>query len=180
MRTPGLEAAELQLRHLWPGPCSERYQELALLPGQPTRGACDLSVGRPTSRATPKSLGTALHPQRYLVPGDPSPGGLRLCLCPRRWGWSSPPHCQASFPSVSSLLLFSFRLALEFFKVSLCINGFLLIHSVTVDHSCYSVSIVWLLASPQPRVPGGKCLLATLAPPHPLRGFPPTSFLVPF
>lgn len=71
VRTPGLEAAELQLRHLWPGPCSERCQELAPLPGKPTRGARDLSMGSPTPRATPKSLGTLFHPPE--IPGPRGP-----------------------------------------------------------------------------------------------------------
>lgn len=101
VRTPGLEAAELQLRHLLPGPCSECCQELAPLPGQPTRGACDLSAGRPTPRATPKSLGTPLHPKRYLVPGDPSAGGPTPASVPGGGGGAEQLQSPADQPCAS-------------------------------------------------------------------------------
>ena len=100
-------------------------------------------------------------------------------------GVLSPPHCRVSFPSVSSLSLFSFRFSLRVFKKYL--SGFMDFHSFTVLQWITAVTLfdtqsVRTVAAglPPTHGPNGECLLATPAPPTPLRGFTPTSFLVPF
>ena len=91
-------------------------------------------------------------------------------------GWQvgvlSLPHYRVPFPSVSSLLLSSFRFSLRVFK-SISLDLWVFTHSECFSGSqpllCLTlkVSIVWPPASPQPTVPGGECLLAAPAPLHP-------------